>query len=74
MSKPECWYCKFYMDIGEKGSGECHRHAPSPGPSAFFIPDPDRDRIGPFEARWPEVEDDDWCGEHQPRPRPEDQP
>jgi hypothetical protein len=60
MRRPTCEGCRFY-DAGAK-FGICRRHAPR----ARILREHDGDLSG--YPRWPEVEPDDWCGEHQDFP------
>lgn len=55
MSKAECGNCRFYNDDGDKF--ECRRYPPA------FKGNED-------EADFPEVFEDDWCGEHQYKQEP----
>lgn len=46
---PRCRVCKFFLPDGSL-TGQCRRYAPRPGATDALV-------------EWPEVDDEDWCGE-----------
>lgn len=56
-----CAFCKFYDKLGEETEiGECRRHAPIP--KAY-----DDEEIHVVDAYWPQVFENEWCGDFSPR-------
>jgi hypothetical protein len=58
----ECSNCRFFFAFegspDESSIGMCKRYAPRPSMSDKTTDSP--------EVIWPEVDGDDWCGEHAP--------
>ena len=54
---PTCATCKFY----KADLNECRRYPPT-----MMWPDPKEHPV----TRWPDMFDDDWCGEHHPASQP----
>ena len=68
-----CDQCKFWrQDFTESDpskqslGGECRRHSPQPSydPGPFYDLD---DQTFTYFPSWPITDDDDWCGEWQPK-------
>jgi len=73
-----CWNCRHFDEFGSlkydivyfedteqrwtvpRWGGYCRRHAPRPDCSSRF------DAENDLSTEWPEVEGNDWCGEHAP--------
>lgn len=69
----KCVNCRFFAG----GMSECRRHAPRSTPTMLMavsqaVVHMDKDAMetwdaGAHKAAWPEVSDDDWCGEYELR-------
>lgn len=62
-----CAECRFvFLDTLTFDSEpilQCRRWAPRP------VPQPDEDRKTVYQFKWPEVTDEDWCGEYRAEDR-----
>lgn len=56
-----CFTCRF-ASVMVTGSVECHRYAPKPGLVRWD--QEDEDSRPSFEAEWPRLPGEEFCGEH----------
>lgn len=81
LKRPHCAVCRFYWDIykveltesdprykddfGQPWVAQCRRYAPQPLRASPYK----HMSHEPFDAVWPGVEKQDWCGEFEPKPQ-----
>jgi hypothetical protein len=69
MSQEACETCRFWKDDQNKyATGHCRCYAPKP--NFFAVTQYDADGDGDFDAYWPLVSYDDWCGEYESKSDP----
>lgn len=60
-----CTECKYFVQASpDEGTGECHRHAPRPGPHPKMQIE-GKDLWA--DTQWPKVRAEAWCGEFEPK-------
>jgi len=69
---PTCETCRWWEGgVTKNGNGICRRHTPKAVVAVAWVPKLLRAFGGvtsmQWPAQWPITEEDDWCGEHQPK-------
>lgn len=64
---PQCGNCKFWAGKPDDDYNDCRRYAPQP--VTFHYVDGTAFPVGEsYMAKWPQVDQEHWCGEHAPVP------